>query len=306
MMKRFFAYFGFTKAERRGFSVLVLLVFIIGIVPVIYGYFKTAPAIEHSVTYFSSSDEDDKKEDENKLRTFSSRTDKDPRNTRDISYFYFDPNGMSKEDWQRLGFSDKQIAVIKNYEAKGGKFYKKEDVAKIYSISEKDYERIAPYIVIESYKRKSPENNLDTKEDKVYKPKQIAVQSVDINAADTSAFKQLRGIGSVLSARVVKYRDALGGFHDISQVGEVYGITQEVYEQIAPLLVVGRPNIKRLRVNTVTKEELTRHPYISKKQASLIVNYRSQHGSFASLDDLRKIPVLDDDFFRKIEPYIEF
>ncbi len=304
VMKRFFAYFGFTKAERRGFSILMLLTFALGIIPFLYRYFNEERVLEHSVTYFLAADTE--KDFQGKDVRFTPRDKEGKKRYEHISYFYFDPNGLSEADWQRLGFSAKQIAVIKNYEAKGGRFYKKEDVAKIYSISKEDYERIEPYILIKEGQRKSVKINEDKVDRKYGYREEIAPQLIDINEADTSDFKKLRGIGSVLSARMVKYRDVLGGFHAISQIGEVYGVAPEVYEQIAPLLVVGESHIKRLKVNTATKEQLGRHPYISKKQAMLIVNYRSQHGAFANLEDLRKIPVLDDDFFRKIEPYIEF
>ncbi len=302
-MKRFFAYFGFTKAERRGFSILMSLTFVMSLIPVLYRYFSEKGVLEHSVTYFSHTDTEREIQLEEQVTVFDN--EKQKKRHAQISYFYFDPNGLSEIDWQRLGFSAKQIAVIKNYEAKGGKFYKKEDVARIYSISEEDYERIVPYIVIKNDKQKEAGVTIDAKPDRIYDEREKNV-IIDINEADTSAFKKLRGIGSVLSARMVRYRDALGGFHAISQIGEVYGIAPEVFKEIEPLLELGDQHIKKLNVNIATKEQLVRHPYISNKQAMLIINYRSQHGTFTTLEDLRKISVLDDDFFRKIEPYIEF
>ena len=48
----------------------------------------------------------------------------------------------------------------------------------------------------------------------------LDIQSVDINTADTTAFISLPGIGSKLAARIVNFRDKLGGFYSIDQVGE--------------------------------------------------------------------------------------
>ena len=48
-----------------------------------------------------------------------------------VVYFEFDPNNIGQKEWQKLGFSIKQIRVINNYVSKGGKFYKKEEGASI-------------------------------------------------------------------------------------------------------------------------------------------------------------------------------
>src|SRR5690606_26013840 len=66
----------------------------------------------------------------------------------DVEYFMFDPNGLAVVDWKRLGLSDRQIRMIKNYEAKGGRFRKKEDLKKIYAISDADYARLSACIAI--------------------------------------------------------------------------------------------------------------------------------------------------------------
>lgn len=303
MMKRFFAYYGFSKVEQRGFFALVLLIFVVLAFQVLYGYFHQSSTVEHSVTYFSEAVAEELENDGIAEHSLTNVYELKETKHAAISYFPFDPNGLPAEKWQQLGFSPKQVAVIKNYEAKGGKFYKKEDVEKIYVISKKDYERIAPYIVIERTpdEPKQRENTFVP----VEKKRETVIEAVDINSADTTSFKKLRGIGSVLAARTVRYREALGGFHDVSQMGEVYGISPEVFESIRPLLLIESDVVKKININTCTPEELSSHPYISKKQAQLIVNYRTQHGPYAAFSDLRKIHVLDDDFFRKIEAYIE-
>jgi competence ComEA-like helix-hairpin-helix protein len=221
----------------------------------------------------------------------------------EINYFHFDPNGLPAEKWQELGFSAKQAKAIKNYEANGGKFYRKEDVAKLYVISDEDYARLAPYIVIPHVTRK-----VEYKEPVTVTPKNSdrKPELLDINLADTTEFKSMRGIGSILAQRTVKYREALGGFHDIGQVAEVYGISPELFENIRPFLRLHSMEITKLNVNSAAVEDLAKHPYISKKQARLIVNYRTQHGAYTDFSDLQKIHALDDDFFRKIAPYIEW
>lgn len=120
-------------------------------------------------------------------------------------------------------------------------------------------------------------------------------------------WKLLHGIGSVLSKRIVKYRESLGGFHSIDQINEVYGLSLEIFEQIKPNLQINNETlIQRININLAAADELAIHPYINKKQAQTIVNYRNQHGNFKNLESLSQIKSLDNVFLRKIEYYLEY
>lgn len=129
---------------------------------------------------------------------------------------------------------------------------------------------------------------------------------IEINTADTSESKKLKGIGSVLSARIVKFRDVLGGFHSIEQIKEIYGISEETYISIKDKLTLSYLKINKLNINQSTVDELAKHPYISKKQAQALVNYRNQHGAYSKMNNLTQNKALDKDFLCKIEPYLEF
>lgn len=175
---------------------------------------------------------------------------------------------------------------------------------KIYSISLADHNRLEPYIDISAKEEKftrSYEAKSETKT-KNY----IKSITIDLNKADTSELKRLRGIGSVLASRIVKFRDALGGFHDVDQVREVYGISQETFESIKSSLQTSSSDIKKIAINSLSMAELSKHPYISKKQAQAIINYRTQHGNYLDIYTLSQNKALDQDFLRKIEPYLEF
>jgi DNA uptake protein ComE-like DNA-binding protein len=128
--------------------------------------------------------------------------------------------------------------------------------------------------------------------------------SVEINTADTLAFKSLPAIGEVFSKRICKYRNILGGFNSISQLMEVYGMDSIRFESIRPFLEINTSLIKRNNINTCTKKELQSHPYISYKLASVIINYKHQHGVYKTLSDLTKIHLIDSLKFRKIAPYL--
>jgi competence protein ComEA len=136
-----------------------------------------------------------------------------------------------------------------------------------------------------------------------YQPKTYAL--IDINTADTATLNRLPGIGNVLSARIVAFRDKLGGFYSLEQLSEVYGLKPEVLEKIKLKL---KPEIsiqKYVFVNTASALELSQHPYIKKKLADIIVNYRTQHGNFRTIEDLRNIKVIDEVNFNKIKNYLK-
>jgi len=221
-----------------------------------------------------------------------------------VSYFYFDPNDLSVEDWMRLGLSERQIRVIHNYEAKGGHFRKPEDIAKLYSLSDEDVARLLPYVRI----AERPSDGMSFERPMATKPYSNSYESlrINLNSADSAELTQLRGIGPAFSRRIVNFRNSLGGFHSTEQLSEVYGLPEETYLHIKKHVQVDQASIVKLRINELDVNALAKHPYISYKQARTMVNFREHHGPFKSMEDLKKILSLDQAFFRKIEIYIDF
>ncbi|HLS37651.1 MAG TPA: helix-hairpin-helix domain-containing protein, partial [Sphingobacterium bovisgrunnientis] len=192
----------------------------------LYKSLKSSEVIPHQVYKLNSAESFATKEVEN-TPDYSKPYSGIKKTNKTITYFTFDPNTATANQWDKLGLSPKQIQVILNYRSKGGKFYKKEDLRKIYSISEKDYNRLESYITISTADDK-PKKSFETSAYEKREVKSIA-RPISINTADTSELKQLKGIGSVLAARIVKFRDALGGFHSVNQIQEVYGISEETF-----------------------------------------------------------------------------
>jgi competence protein ComEA len=127
---------------------------------------------------------------------------------------------------------------------------------------------------------------------------------IDINTADTAAFIALPGIGSKLAARIVLFREKLGGFYNVEQVKEVYGLQDSVFKKIMPALKCDASIVKKLDINMAAKEDLKQHPYIRWNLANAVVSYRNQHGNFSSLDDLQKIENIEPSALKKMMPYL--
>ncbi|RYZ56297.1 MAG: helix-hairpin-helix domain-containing protein [Chitinophagaceae bacterium] len=216
--------------------------------------------------------------------------------------FAFDPNTITAEEWQRLGLNERTSKTIVKYVSKGGKFYKPEDLQKIWGMPEGFYERVKDYVQITSVQKTSypqAENNRPAFVREERKPILI-----NINEADTAAFISLPGIGAKLSARILSFREKLGGFYSVEQVGETYGLPDSTFQKIKGRLQVDEDRIRKINVNTATKDELKLHPYIRWQLANAIVEYRNQHGVFKSLEELKNIVLIDEGVFEKIRHYL--
>ncbi len=211
--------------------------------------------------------------------------------------FDFDPNTVTKTDLRKLGFSEKQVAIFVNYRKSGAKFYKPSDLQNIYGISARQYAQLEPYVKIAvKDKPKTVKGNNYVKEQFV---------SIELNTADTAQLKQLKGIGSVLAARIVKYRNFLGGFYNINQLSEVYGIKPKLISALSGKISVDTSFVHKININTIDFKTLNKHPYLSFADTKAIFKYRELMGNFTNAKQLISNNLINEDTYLKIEPYLE-
>ncbi len=127
---------------------------------------------------------------------------------------------------------------------------------------------------------------------------------IDINKADTNAFISLPGIGSKLAQRIINFRTKLGGFYSVNQVKETFGLPDSTFSKIQRQLAYHGFTIQKINVNTASVDVLKAHPYIRYNLANAIVQYRNQHGAFGSVDDIKKIVLVNDSVYNKVQPYL--
>ncbi|MFM1857432.1 MAG: hypothetical protein RLZ05_492 [Bacteroidota bacterium] len=138
------------------------------------------------------------------------------------------------------------------------------------------------------------------------KPNRKPTLVISLDNADSVVLEKLPGIGPVLSARIIKFRDKLGGFYEVDQLREVYGLSDSVFSKIAPLLRLEGNRIKKIAINSASEEELRKHPYLQWKLAKQLIKFREAHGSFEEVKDLEEIWGLDRDKLKKLIPYLVF
>lgn len=208
----------------------------------------------------------------------------------------FDPNTATRRELLSLGIPDKVVRTLLNYRSKGGQFRRPEDLQRIYGLTDELYEELAPYIRLETDAEGELPGLFQRAE---------TLLPLDINLATAEELRQLPGIGPVLSARIVNFRDKLGGFASVVQVAETYGLPDSTFQQIKNQLTAS-PLAPSLKINQVSIEELQSHPYLNWRQARAIINYRIQNGPFANPADFSNVKALTEEQRIKLLPYLSF
>jgi competence protein ComEA len=318
-------YFGFSHKESRGYLVLLFLTLLFLLIPFVYRYVADRKPANTSAA-------DQRKLDslvalmqaeEAKQPRFADRADREKTTAERFTepkLFAFDPNTASVAEWQQLGLPRWMAERIDKYRSKGGQFRKKEDLLRIYDFPPDLYDQLEPYITLKEAPRSNRFDTERPRADKPYaserpdyaerpaypeRPARPVLQPFDINTADTSQLIALKGIGSTLATRIIKYRDGLGGFITPDQFKDVYGLDSLALVELEKFGQV-RSAVRKIPVNTASAEELDRHPFISRRQAQIIVNYREQHGAYTSAESLKPIRILDAKTIEKIAPYLQF
>ena len=237
--------------------------------------------------------------------THSSAEERPPRDTT-MSMFRFDPNRASLTELQALGFSSVLATRIDRYRQKGGKFLVKKDLLKIYGMDSALYKQLYVYIELPDRKQFETKRHQKTDVDRKNTPAKAAAIKFDINKADTVQLMSVVGIGAKRAQRIIKYREALGGFISMDQLKEVFSLDSVVVRRLFDATFIDSDfQPVTINVNTSDEKRLAFHPYLSNAAARSIVAYRFQHGEFKAIEELRNIHALDAKTIQKITPYLK-
>ena len=184
---------------------------------------------------------------------------------RKVESFRFNPNTVSDEDLQRLGFSPKQAASIVNYRNKGGRFRRKSDFAKSFVVSDSVYRRLEPF---------------------------IDIPLVDLNLADSVAFDALPGIGGWFAKAMVQYRERLGGYSCPEQLMEIRNFDREKYDALSDLICVDPANVRPYPLWELPEEQLRRHPHIGPSAHAIVLFRQTFPRSDWTIDKLKANGIL--------------
>ena len=219
-----------------------------------------------------------------------------PQEVTELHPFPFNPNTITEEEWLQMGLTDRQVRSIMNYKAKGGRFYSKSDVEKLYAISEEEYAQLEPFIVLPEVARGNTAKPTAKKQesqasDDKPKPEKKAIPVVDLNTVDSTTLVELPRMGGYMASRIIAFREKLGGFVEVAQLLDVKGLDSTRFAAMRPYLLIGDTETRRIDVNRADFKTLVGHPYLSYEQVKRIFRQRETRGmikNWAQLEALLK------------------
>lgn len=294
-------YFSFTKKERIAVFALIILIIVFVFLPNFFEVKKQPVLVDEQTKQQIVAIEQSKNKRSYSKQYTNENSDYSSYNTQEKEYsntaalFTFNPNTLDFEGWKKLGLRDKTIKTILNYTSKGGKFKTPEDIRKIWGLRKDEADRLIPYIVINNSKLVDKASTTKETVESIY---------FDVNTCTVEQLKKIPSIGNSLPYKIISFREKLGGFVNMAQVKETYGMTDSVFKHILQYLHFQPTEIRKLNINTATDFELNAHPYIDKTLSKAMIIYRQQHGGYQSVADIKKIVFVKQDLFNKIEPYL--
>ena len=208
----------------------------------------------------------------------------------------FDPNTYTLKEWMQLGLTEKQANVVLKFTSRGLK--SNEDLKRVFVISDELFEIIEDSTFYPTFeKTEAPEKKNFTK---VEKPKIL----VELNSATQQDLVKIPGIGDSFAKWIISYRTRLGGFSKSEQLLEVWKIDVVKYAQIEPFVSVNIHEISKIKLNSVSVEELKKHPYLNWNIANSIIKIRERKKGFTSIQEIKESVLIDEECFEKLKPYL--
>lgn len=293
LFKQIRSYFYYNRAERNGIFVLIIILMLIIIFNIILPYLSQDDPIDFSEfkAQIEEFEHSQKRAQDSIQQLYSKKNNKTKIPTTVLNPFYFNPNELPIKKWKELGLSDKQIKVIKNYEKSGGRFLKKKDLSKIYSISKEEYKILEPFILIDK-----PEYNFSKskKENLVLTPCPF-----DPNTTTYNQWISF-GLDSQLVNIIVNYQNKGGLFEQTEDIKKIYGMTEEIYSQLEPFVKIISDTNQGARLKAETKNlfielnsadslDLQLLAGIGPSYSKRIIKYRELLGGYYNKEQLLEV-----------------
>jgi len=222
----------------------------------------------------------------------------------------FNPNFITDYKGYTLGMSVDEIDRLHTFRKQNKFANSPEEFQMVTEISDSLLKVTSPYFKFPEWTQKKGERpisgsstNLGVKYSP--HPNGSGENILDLNSVTAEDLKSINGIGEKLSARIIKFRDRLGGFLVDEQLSDVYGLEPEVVERaFKKFKVLNPPKIIKININSASAAEIAKLVYLQNHVAQAIVDYRNLNGTIESFDELSKIEDFPADKIARLTLYL--
>ena len=210
--------------------------------------------------------------------------------------FYFDPNTMDSITAIRLGIPSRQVITLMRYRNKGGRFYRKEDLAKLYGLKKDLVEKLIPYVVIKNLGRNTAYRKMVDYDYQKFGNriglvkddgnKNLNEWSIDINLADEKQWVAKTKLSPAIIQNIIRYKNYLGGFTNLNQIKKVYGFTEANYYLLKPHLQLGKMNTRKPNASNMSFESWKALGIFQDREIVQILRIRKEKGGHIGWKEL--------------------
>ncbi len=299
-MEKIKDYFYYTKSERNGTLVLAIVCFLLFLSSHLLPFMHTQEpiALEQFVV-------------DTLLPGHLAEAD----TTSSVALLPFDPNLATRQELLAYDIPEKTVRTILNFREKVGRFEKPEDLKKVYNLSKEDYDQLLPHIRIATPGKKYQDR-------KTTQPIHSEVKKRSFNPNTITKAELLNyGVPDRIANTILNYRNKGGIFRQKGDLKKIYGLSPDLYDQLAPYIVIdnaatdGPPAnvgkvtrqsvaVVRIDINQATAQEWRQLKGIGPFYSKRITNFRQKLGGFYSIDQVAETYGLPDSTFQKIKPFL--
>ena len=201
----------------------------------------------------------------------------------------FNPNFITDYKGYTLGMTSEEINRLLKFRAQDQWINSAKQFQQVTNVSDSVFNKISPYFKFPDWVTNPKPIQQYTKSYKTTSPKSEA-EKIDLNTATSIQLQKVYGIGEAFAERIIKYRTKQNGFVSIVELDEIYGLKPETITELKKSFSLKTPKkINRLDINLATKAELVTIRFIDYEIAHNIIEYRTLHEGFKSLDELTKV-----------------
>ena len=284
-------YFTFSRNERKGITILLVVIFMLAVANKIVFYFETPATIDTRLLDTPLNEPDQIKGTENKL-------------VKQNKLFRFNPNTINREGLDSLSIPEGVKRNMLKFREKGGKYYAETDFRKMYGVTDSIYNRLAPFLVFENKKFQSPKVKIRSE-----------LFTFDPNTSSDQDFLRL-GLSEKQIQTIRNYQSKGGSFRRQADFLKIYGISQSQKDALSSYVTIAekgkaiaenKPPLSEiyLEINATDSIELMKLPGIGNKLSKRIVRYRDLLGGFYSLAQLKEVYGLSEKAIQQMEQTVK-